>query len=243
MELIGMTIKAVLFDLDGTLLSMDQDHFINTYLGAIAEYLAPHGYDPKLFIKALWRGTDAMIKNNGEKLNEEVFWDVFSSLFPDRDIKEDIVFFDEFYKTRFDSIREKVARDEPLARAAVDHIKAKGLRTVLATNPLFPSVATEKRIAWAGFTPSDFEFFTAYDNSKYSKPNLDYYRWVVSETGLSPEECLMVGNDVSDDMVAEKLGMKVFLLTDNLINKDNCDISRYPHGSFADLIEFIDTIA
>ena len=50
---------------------------------------------------------------------------------------------------------------------------------------------------------------------------------------------LMVGNDVAEDMIAEQLGMKLFLLTDCLINKNNADISRYPHGSFDELFNFI----
>lgn len=238
-----MKIKAVLFDLDGTLLSMDQDYFIETYLKMLAAHLAPHGYDPVAFSKALWKGTGAVIKNTGERLNEEVFWDVFSSLFPDRDLSSDIKYFDEFYATKFDSVKDIVVKDEPLSRETVDYVKSKGLRVALATNPLFPSIATEKRIAWAGLSPDDFEFFTTYENSSFSKPNPDYYRWVVSKMGLSFEECLMVGNDVSDDMVARELGMKVFLLTDNLINKDGVALCEYPNGSFRELMNYIDTIA
>ena len=52
----------------------------------------------------------------------------------------------------------------------------------------------------------------------------------------------MVGNDVSEDMVAEKLGMKVFLITDCVINKENIDISQYPNGSFDDLLEYIEKL-
>ena len=51
----------------------------------------------------------------------------------------------------------------------------------------------------------------------------------------------MVGNDVSEDMVASKVGMKVFLLTDNLVNKTNEDISVFPQGSFEDLLKYIDS--
>lgn len=237
-----MKIKAVLFDLDGTLLSMDQDHFIATYISAISSHLAPHGYDAELFSKALWKGTGAMIKNDGTRKNEDAFWEVFSALFPHRDIEKDKPFFDEFYLLKFDSVKDIVATHEPLALKAVEHIKAKGLRTVLATNPLFPSVATEKRIAWAGFSPSDFEFFTSYENSCYSKPNPDYYLDICNKMGLLPDECLMVGNDVGDDMVARDLGMKVFLLTDHLINKSGDDISVYPHGNFEDLIKYVDAL-
>ena len=49
----------------------------------------------------------------------------------------------------------------------------------------------------------------------------------------------MVGNDVVEDMVAEKLGMKVFLLTDYLINKYQIDTSIYPNGDFNDLINYL----
>lgn len=238
----NMSIKAVLFDLDGTLLSMDQDHFIKTYLGGLARHLAPYGYDPERFSKALWKGTGAMIANDGSRRNEEVFWEAFSEMNPDRDLENDQKYFDDFYMTSFDSVKDVVAVYNPLSVKAVEHIKARGLRTVLATNPLFPSIATEKRIAWAGLSPLDFEFFTSYENSCFSKPSLGYYEQVVDRTGLSFSECLMVGNDVSDDMVAEKLGMRVFLLTDNLINKDGMDISVYPHGNFEDLIAYIDSI-
>ena len=68
-----MKIKAVLFDLDGTLLSMNQDHFIETYLRGLAAHLAPHGYDPKLFAKALWTGTGAVIKNNGRRKSKTLW--------------------------------------------------------------------------------------------------------------------------------------------------------------------------
>ncbi|MBQ4092862.1 MAG: HAD family hydrolase, partial [Firmicutes bacterium] len=101
---------------------------------------------------------------------------------------------------------------------------------------------TESRIRWAGLEPDDFEFYTTYENASYSKPNPAYYQWVAEALNVRPEECLMVGNDVDDDLPAETIGMKVFLLTDCLINKDNKDISVYPHGSFEELIEYIKTL-
>ena len=69
-----------------------------------------------------------------------------------------------------------------------------------------------------------------------------YYKDIMSECGLNPEECLMVGNDVSEDMVAAKCGMKVFLLTDCLLNKNAEDISGYPQGGFAELQKFLELL-
>ena len=64
----------------------------------------------------------------------------------------------------------------------------------------------------------------------------------MKKLNVKAENCLMVGNDVTEDMVAETLGMKVFLLTDCIINKNNADISRYPSGSFDELIAFIQNL-
>ena len=49
----------------------------------------------------------------------------------------------------------------------------------------------------------------------------------------------MVGNDVSEDMVARNIGMQVFLLTDCLINTEGKDLSAYPRGSFPELLDFV----
>ena len=70
-----MAIKAVLFDLDGTLLPMDQDRFVKSYLSRISAALAVHGYHPKLLVSTIWAGTEAMVKNDGSRNNETVFWD------------------------------------------------------------------------------------------------------------------------------------------------------------------------
>ena len=65
-----MGTTTILFDLDGTLLPMDQIRFVNAYLGLLARTLAPHGYDPKTLVDAVWQGTRAMMTNTGEKTNE-----------------------------------------------------------------------------------------------------------------------------------------------------------------------------
>ena len=107
---------------------------------------------------------------------------------------------------------------------------------VLATNPIFPEIATRQRIKWAGLDIEDFELVTTYENSRFSKPNLNYYTDILAKINVDAKDCMMVGNDVSEDMVTTKLGMKVFLLTQDLINKNNEDINNYPHGNFDDFL-------
>ncbi|MBO5409272.1 MAG: HAD family hydrolase [Clostridia bacterium] len=232
-----MAVKAVLFDLDGTLLPMDQDIFVKAYFKGLSTALTSRGYDPKELVGAVWQGTEAMIHNDGSDTNEQVFWKSFCSTYGEK-AKEDIPHFDRFYQQEFDRV-QSVCGNHPMAKKTVSYLKEKGILTVLATNPIFPSVATEKRMRWAGLSPEDFCLYTTYENCRYSKPNLNYYRDILDKLQLSPEECVMVGNDVADDMVVTELGMRVFLLTDCLINHENRDISNYPSGSWDELFVYL----
>ena len=230
-------ITTILFDLDGTLLPMDQDIFVKSYIGRMARKLAPHGYDPELLTAGLWKGTGAMVKNVGTQTNEEVFWSVFNAVLG-KDCREDEPLFMDYYRNEFQLVAQDCGFNLRASRAIAE-IKEKGCHVVLATNPLFPAIATLSRVRWAGLNPEDFDLITTYENSRHCKPNPDYYRDILATLNLNPENCVMVGNDVQEDMVAETLGMKVFLLTDNLINRTGEDISRYPHGSFGELMIFI----
>lgn len=235
-----MSIQVVLFDLDGTLLPMDQDVFVKAYFKGLATRLAPLGYEPEQLVKGIWTGTEAMVCNKGSKTNEEIFWETFAKVYGPK-VLEDEPYFDEYYRTEFQKVKE-VCGFAPQAAEIVHGLQEKSVRVVLATNPIFPAVATQSRIRWAGLTPEDFEFYTTYENSRFCKPNLNYYKEIVERLGVSAEECLMVGNDVGEDMVAEKLGMKVFLLTDCLINKEQADIDAYPHGGFEELKRYFSVV-
>lgn len=226
-------LKAVLFDLDGTLLPLDQDEFVKGYFRLLAKKLAPYGYEPDKLVKAIWHGTGAMIQNDGSCTNEVVFWKDFTNIFGEQARSHEPVFA-EYYEKDFQQVKN-ICGYTPKAAEIVRALKAAGVRVALATNPVFPAIATESRIRWAGLEPEEFELYTTYENIGFCKPNLDYYREILRRMELDAADCLMVGNDVDEDMVAGQLGMKVFLLTDHLINKSGTDIDTFPYGSFDDL--------
>ena len=234
-------IKTILLDLDGTLLPIDQDKFVNTYLSTLAKKASKYGYDANRLIKTIWKCTTNMIANDGAQTNESVFWNTFVGEFgEDVILNKDI--FDEYYANEFQSIKS-VCSCNPMSRCVIDILRSKGYKLILATNPVFPSVATESRMRWAGLDKEDFELYTTFETSCYCKPNLKYYEEILKKINCSAKECLMVGDDVEEDMVASKLGMKVFLLTDHLINKNNVDISEYPNGNFKDLLNYIEELS
>lgn len=216
---------------------MDQEKFVQSYLCRMAKKLAPYGYDPDLLVKALWKGTGAMVKNDGTQTNEALFWTVFNGVMG-RDCRCDDALFADYYENEFQQVAADCGFD-PRAAECIRQIRSLGYYVALATNPLFPAIATQSRARWAGLDTGDFDLITTYENSRFCKPNPEYYRDILATLHLKPENCVMVGNDVSEDMIAENLGIRVFLLMDSLINKENKDISRYPHGSFPELMEFI----
>ncbi len=232
-----MKIKAILFDLDGTLLPMEQETFTKDYFGRLVKKLSPYGYEPESIIKAIWAGVKAMVKNDGNNTNEELFWDCFSKILG-KDILDKKPIFEDFYRSDFQNVKDSCGFSEKSAEA-VKRLKDSGYRVSLATNPIFPAIATESRIRWAGLEPSDFELYTTYENSRYCKPNTAYYSDILNKLNLRPEECLMVGNDVEEDMIAKSIGINVFLLTDCLINRNNADISEYSRGGLDELLDFV----
>lgn len=233
-------IKNILFDLDGTLLPMVMEEFTTGYFKFLVKKAMENSdkYTPDELVKTIWGGVKAMVMNKGEGPNEDAFWKYFVSVYG-ADAINDKSIFDEFYANEFEQAKQFTGYNEE-ARKAVEEAKQAGYKVVLATNPVFPEVATRKRANWAGFEVEEFEAFTTYENSTYCKPNPEYYLELLNRLNMKPDECLMVGNDVDEDMEAGlKAGMQVFLITDCLINKQNLDINKYPHGSFKDLREYI----
>jgi FMN phosphatase YigB (HAD superfamily) len=227
-----------IFDLDGTLLPMpDQELFLDTYFKALATKFVPHGYDPKELIKAVWVGTKAMIENDGTMTNEQRFWTVFGSVMGEKALQLEPLF-DEFYRNEF-ILAKSTTKTHPHAKECIQLLKEKGYTIGLATNPLFPKVATHTRLSWAGLAPDDFDLITTYDNSTYCKPKLEYYEEVLKNLGREARECIMIGNDVKEDMCAAGLGMDTYLLTDCLICPEGEDITGYQQGDFNKLLSFI----
>lgn len=234
-----MRYQAILFDLDGTLLPMDNDSFTRGYFHLLAQTAAPYGYREETLVPALWKGVAAMVKNDGTRSNQEAFWETFAQVLGSQ-VYEHIPVFDAFYGTEF---RKAAAFTEPNPKAAqaVQLARTRAERVILATNPLFPPAGVETRLGWLGLKPTDFDWVTNYENSAYCKPNPAYYGEILSRLELNPANCLMVGNDVQEDVEAARAaGLDAFLVTDCLISRTR--LPDCPQGDFAGLLEFLEAL-
>jgi FMN phosphatase YigB (HAD superfamily) len=233
-------ITTLFFDLDGTLLPMNESLFLQIYMKSMADFFNQNGRDGHAIVNAVMSSTDAMIHNDGLKTNETAFWDAFAKRIPyaNESLKTE---FERFYETHFEAVKASTWVNST-AKDFIASLRFKGYRLVLSTNPLFPKIATHKRIQWAELSVSDFDHITTYETDSYCKPNLNYYQQLLTKMNLQPHECLMIGNDLVEDMAASQIGIKSFLLTDCLISNNNTDTINYPHGNFDDLSDWLETI-
>ncbi len=231
--------KAIFFDLDGTLLPMDMEVFTKAYFKELCISLSKYGVPADKIVKSVWAGTKAMVMNDGSCKNEKRFWDCFLDL---TGIVSDTIYdeTDYFYSHEFNKA-QVVTGANPLARAAIEAAGQKGRTVVLATNPLFPYAAQLSRISWIGLDKDDFALITSYESDSYCKPNPEYYLDICRRLELEPAQCLMIGNDVREDMFASRAaGMDGYLVTDCLIPADK--EWDGPKGSFTEMIGMLKSL-
>jgi FMN phosphatase YigB (HAD superfamily) len=234
-------IKAVLFDLDDTLLYSDvssvESGFLPHYFALLTEYARPLA-DAQTFMKALLTATEAMQRDqNLDKTNKQAFAPVFAAHL-NRSWQELEPIFDRFYEELFPKLRV-YTRAHPDTRDAVQLGFDRGYRVAIATNPIFPARAIEHRIAWAGIDDMPFDLVTAYENMHTSKPSPSYYDEIAALLRVSPGDCVMVGNDVQRDIEPAQAAGMVTFLADEWLTGDDSQSRPNGRGSLRDFVEWM----
>ncbi len=202
-------IKAILFDLDGTLIENPMDRFLPPYFELLGQELA-HLLPPKHLIVELIRCTNHVISHpDPTRTNEEAFWALFTETTGlSREEIQPIL--DRFYEERFPTLAS-FTTPKPEAREVVQTAFDRGYAVVIATNPVFPRRAIEHRLAWAGVPVNEFPYalITSYENMHACKPHAAYYQEILRAIGREPEEAVMVGDEAMD-MAARTIGVRTF---------------------------------
>ncbi|MBS3811753.1 MAG: HAD family hydrolase [Halanaerobiales bacterium] len=229
----------IFFDLDGTLLSVNMDQFVQYYFKLLSDYFSDL-YNPEYFVDIVNQATAAMIKNDGKITNREVFDQKFFDLIELGKVSKEEIWerFHGFYNDVFPTLSEYFTIDNfgyQIVEIALDH----NYELVIATNPLFPKQAIIDRLRWMNLNPGDFRLITSYENMHYCKPNINYYNEIIKKLNCTSNDCVMVGNDLRDDMVAKKLGIKTFLVEDFEVKRAKVDIEPDWQGSRKEILNYI----
>ena len=147
----------------------------------------------------------------------------------------------DYYSGDFAKVRG-ITLPNPYAPAIARLMREKARYAAIATMPLFPLEACDMRMRWVGIGADQFDLVTTCDFSSYSKPNPLYFAELLDHFGAAPEETLMIGNDVREDMQpCEKLGIDTVLVTDHILTH-GLDYARFRQGSYPELIAFLENL-
>lgn len=230
--------KLIMSDLDNTLLPViTQDEFVTIWFTDVAKKFYDYHMNQAIALNAINEGCRAMLLNNGRLRNDEVFYRtaVKASGYSREKLAEVLT---DYYATTFQNVKN-IIEVNPFAPQIAKLIKEKADYTAIATMPLFPLDACDTRMRWTGISADMFDLVTSFDQSSYAKPNPLYFQEILDRFGVKPEETLMIGNDVREDMIpCATLGIDVFLVTNHMITHD-LDYSRFRRGTYEELIDFL----
>jgi len=225
--------QAILFDLDGTLLRVAMAEFIPRYVNGLAACCAGH-VKPAKFARAMLEAISALIRvdGDGKRTNEQR---IISSLQRQLAVPSEVLneVFSLFRQDGLGNL-EDLVKPIPLARTIVAECLEHGVPLVLATNPVFPAYMIQARLLWGGLDDLDFVHLTSFENSCYCKPQPGYFHEITRLLGISPEDCVMVGNDTGHDLSAAAVGMPTYLVDTWIVERDEafwpCE-NRGDHGA------------
>lgn len=192
------------------------------------------GYDMTLFQNALHAGIKAMQENDGTHTNKTAFSTAFKSVYPKMNMAKMQRDFDKFYRNDFNDIKKGIKQNYDL-RPVIKTLRKRHIKLVLTTNPVFPMVTAEMRLAWVNLTYQDFDYITAYDNSRHDKTKIGYYQHIIKHLGLKPDQILMIDNNMEEASVAMSLGIHVYIVTDYLVNPARIDVNKFHHSTALEL--------
>jgi FMN phosphatase YigB (HAD superfamily) len=234
--------KAIIFDIDNTLLAYPQSseafgrRASERLIGFFAQWISPEKMAP-----ALMRGQRAMDANPGSgSTNAQVFFDTFCPAvgYGPQEARD---LFDRFYLDELTKLRD-LTHPMPGARSVVEWAFETGRQVAIATAVQSTSTLVDLRLAWAGVpaTEFDYAFTTTIDNMHASKPHVGYYHEVVQHLGRRPDECLMVGDSWTDDIVpATRIGIGGYWITDTANGLPDSIERLFGHGTMLDLLALL----
>lgn len=217
-----MQLRAVLFDLDGTLLQNDMDVFTTHFLRRLTPHLL-HRVMPEHVVKSWQAALHIMANNTDPNLTNQQVFDL--SFYPRIGVlREELEpLLDTFYTTSYPELSSLV-RPQPGARETVEAMLDAELDVVVATNPIFPMTAVAQRLEWVDLMDLDFKLITSSENMHATKPNVEYYREIADLIEHKPSECLMIGDDyINDIRPATRLGMHTYWVNTTTTTPPNFD--------------------
>ncbi len=236
--LLKSSILALGLDLDGTLLRLS-DQFIPQYLADVDRWVAPRlavGHlSNEVMATTMW-----LVSRNHE---DTLLADAFYTHFTERTGLDPFMVktvFEQYYSEEFPKLKY-LGRPIPGMMGFLAELRALGLKMALLTSPLFPRVAIEERLRWAGIEGVPFDWISCFEIVHASKPHPAYYEEAARQFDISPQHWLMVGNDpVEDIRPARAIGMQTWCVREELPDDLRDQVLK---GPVYDVLSYLKSLA
>ena len=199
----------ILSDLDDTLISTNMDQFFPNYFIGLGNALKDLGSNKSIQKQVFYAVTQMESNQDPGKLLSEIFAENFYAPLgtTEEAHKENIL---AFYREEYPKLRS-LTTFRPEAPKLIDWCQQQNHQFAILTNPVFPQVATNERVAWAGLDPADFPFITTFEHFHFTKPNMAYYAECLGRLGWPEGKIVMIGDDPMRDIEPmQSLGFPTF---------------------------------
>ena len=212
-----MTIKAVLLDLDGTIVNTNElilesfDHTLNKLLGHCPS-------------------REELIKTFGKPLTE-----VFQEMAPEK--ADELLAEYQNYQQSVD--HSQYIKLCPNVREALDRLKAMGLKIALVTSKR--TLGAHQNLTQFDLF-SYFSTLVTYESTEEHKPTGGPAKKALADLGIAPHEAIMVGDSNLDILCGKDAGTYTAAVSYSAFGKDFL-LSFKPDYYIKDLLELADILA
>ncbi|MGK7944706.1 MAG: HAD family hydrolase [Microcystaceae cyanobacterium] len=199
-------LKALIFDVDGTLAETERDGHRVAFNHAFQSHQLDWNWSIDLY------GKLTQISGGKERINYYIkeYQPIFSTNLP---LEQ---FIKQLHQTKTQFYQQLLATGSIPLRLGVKRLiteaRAKGIRLAIATTSAYPNALAliEKHL-----DPSWFEVIAAGDIVPQKKPAPDIYLYVLDKMNLKPENCLVFEDTEHGLTAATKAGLKTIITINN----------------------------
>ncbi len=198
-------IKAVLLDMDNTLLFNPDVAFAQNFIMLFERHFEDAGFENVR--QNLRTAIQAMgSEQQGNITNLALALKIIGK--DNIDYAKQVL--NTFYTDVYPNLKHCIKPVDGVAEL-IYRLKDMGLEIVIATNPIYPEIAIRQRMKWANLPLDDdlYHLITSADIMHFAKPDPAYYAEILGRVGVEPDETLMVGDSVRNDIIpAQTIGIR-----------------------------------
>jgi len=220
-----MTIKAIIFDVDGTLADTEDAHRI-AFNKAFAENNLDWHWTPELY--------DKLLKVTGGKERIKYFVSDFLTGYDKPENFEDLVKHLHKVKTAHytSMMRAGSVPLRPGIKQLIEETHATGIKLAIATTTSPENVSALLEVALGQDWQKYFDSVGCGDIVPQKKPAPDIYNWVLDELKLAPQDCIALEDSRNGLLSAMAAGIKTYITTNPYTHRHDFDGAA---GIFDDL--------